>query len=92
MTGSFKRGSYVVPTADGNYACPPATVIEAFWMWITEKASDGLPVLPVRTNKRLMYKQVDPITWAYISYEPKEMTEELWAVLVETRDHPHFIG
>ena len=28
MEDSFKSGSFVVPTEDGNYACPPAKVIQ----------------------------------------------------------------
>jgi len=88
METEFESGSFVVPTDEGNYACPPAKVIETFWAF--KRKPDGT-VIYDRNDMRLMYKWLDHLTFEELDPEAYEMTPELWAKIVSTRDHPHFI-
>ena len=87
MEDSFKSGSFVVPTEDGNYACPPAKVIQTFWAF--KRRPDG-SVIEDRKDMCLMFKWLDEVTWEETDPVAYDMTPELWAKIVDTSDHPHF--
>ena len=88
MIGSYAPGSYVLPSKDGDYACPPAQVIEVFWVF--KRTPDGKPIID-RNDMVMAYVELDPVTWERTGVDVRLMNDELWEAAISTADHPHFI-
>jgi hypothetical protein len=86
-------GSWVIPTADGNYSVPPATVIETFWAY---KRTPAGVVIADDTDMVLKYKTVDSGTFEIIPFPDGELAKDVTCMMISmwmsTRLHPHFIG
>jgi hypothetical protein len=82
-------GSYVLPAEDGNYQCPPAKCIWAFWAY---RRDENNQVIVDDNNMVLKYNVVDPATMNVIEPEVKTVTANMVAKWISTRLHPGFIG
>lgn len=80
-------GSYVLPSEDGSYVVPPATVIETFWAYRSSLSDDDMI---------LKYKVVDPTTFAIIEFADgvvaKCVTANMIGRWIPTKFHPDFMG
>jgi hypothetical protein len=84
-------GSYVLPTENGDYNCPPALVVEVFWKYRMTESGD-IMVDEYGNDSVLMFNVVDPVTFNYRSKEAKPVTAEMVGKWIPTKFHPHFIG
>ena len=81
-------GSFILPTEDGSYACPPATCIVTFWAYRRDEANQ---VIVDDNDMVLKYTVVDPVTMNSIEPEVKLVTANMVGKWISTRLHPNFI-